>query len=75
MTIWLDASGNVAAAPRSTSDSAAYGGSVGLLTVVGSWLLLWALFLLARVPLDGRRSRDWDAEWTTVAPRWLRGQR
>ena len=44
-------------------------------TVLGSWLVLWGLFGLARLPLNLRRSRDWDAEWHTVAPRWLHGQK
>lgn len=74
VTIWLDRSGNIATAPRSSSDSAAYGVTVGFLTVLGSWLLVWGLFTLARIPLDRRRLRDLDAEWYAVAPRWLRGQ-
>jgi len=43
--------------------------------VLGSWLALWGLFALSQLPLNRRRSRDWDAEWDTVAPRWLHGQK
>jgi hypothetical protein len=75
VTVWLDQSGNIVAAPRSASDDAAFGATAGILTVFGSWLLLWGLFRLARVPLDRRRLRAWDAEWSTIAPRWLRGQK
>lgn len=75
MTIWLDSSGNIAAAPRSRSDSATFGAAAGIFTVLGSWLLLWGLFGLARLPLDRRRSRDLDAEWDTVAPRWHHGRK
>ncbi len=75
MTIWLDGSGNIVAAPRSRSDSAAFGAAAGIFTVLGSWLLMWGLFGLARLPLDRRRSRDWDAEWDAVAPRWHHGRK
>jgi hypothetical protein len=75
VTVWLDSSGNIVPAPRSTSDDAAFGATAGIFTVLGSWLLLWGLFRIARVPLDRRRLRAWDAEWSTIAPRWLRGQK
>ncbi|NIK59178.1 hypothetical protein [Kribbella shirazensis] len=75
VTIWLDRSGSIVAAPRSRSDSAAFGALAGFLIVPGAWLLLWGQFLLARLPLDRRRTRDWDAQWETVAPRWLHGQK
>lgn len=75
VTIWLDRSGNIVRAPLATSDSAAFGGTAGVFTVFGGWLLLWGLFGLAGVPLDRRRSREWDAEWLAIAPRWSRGQK
>ena len=75
VTIWLDQSGKVVAAPRSRGDSQAFGATAGILSVFGSWLLLSGLFLLVRVPLNRRRLRDWDADWRTVAPRWIRGQK
>lgn len=75
VSVWLDSSGTIVTAPRSTSDDAAFGATAGVSTVLGSWLLLWGLFRLARVPLDRRRLRAWDAEWTTIAPRWHRGQK
>ncbi|MER7251394.1 hypothetical protein [Kribbella sp. NPDC000426] len=73
--VWLDGSGNIVTAPRSKSDSAAFGATLGIFTVLGAWLLLWGLFRLVRVPLDRRRYREWTSEWLSVAPRWLRGQR
>ena len=73
--LWLDQTGNIAIPPRSSSDSAAMGSMIGLLTITGSWLLLWGAFRLARVPLDRRRARDWDTEWRLVATRWTRGQK
>jgi hypothetical protein len=75
ITIWLDRDGTVVPTPRSASDNVAFGASAGFGTVVGSWLLLWGLFRLARIPIDRRRMRAWDAEWATVAPRWYRGQK
>ena len=68
-------SGNIAPTPRSGADSSTFGGTVGFLTLTGSWLLLWGLVRLARVPLDRRRAYDWESEWRSVAPRWLRGQK
>lgn len=75
VTVWLDSSGYIVTAPRSRSDSAAFGVAAGIFTVLGSWLVLWGLFGLARLPLNLHRSREWDAEWHTVAPRWLHGQK
>jgi hypothetical protein len=75
VTIWLDRSGNIVPTPRSGADSSTFGGTVGFLTLTGSWLLLWGLVRLARVPLDRRRAYDWESEWRSVAPRWLRGQK
>lgn len=75
VTIWLDRSGAIMPAPRADADSATIGSFVGLLTVGGSWLLLWGALRLARIPLDRRRARDWENEWISVAPRWLRGQK
>ncbi|WP_329000965.1 hypothetical protein OHA18_41860 [Kribbella sp. NBC_00709] len=75
VTIWLDRSGNIVTAPLSKSDSAAFGGTAGFFTVLGGWLALWGVFNLARVPLNRRRSREWDAEWLAIAPRWSRGQK
>ncbi|MFG1913162.1 hypothetical protein [Kribbella sp. NPDC048928] len=73
--VWLDQSGAIAPAPRSTSDSAAFGGTAGFFIVFGSSLVLWGLFRLARIPLDRRRLQAWDAEWQAIAPRWPRGQK
>jgi hypothetical protein len=75
VTIWLDRSGNIVPGPRSGADSSSFGATVGFLTLTGSWLLLWGIVRLARVPLDRRRARDWGNEWLAVAPRWLRGQK
>ncbi len=75
VTIWLDHSGNIVRTPRSGADSSAFGTSVGFLMLAGSWLLLWGLVRLARVPLDRRRAREWENEWRAVAPRWLHGQK
>lgn len=74
VTIWLDRNGTIVTAPRVSADNAAIGSSTGFLTLAGSWLVLWGSVRLARIPLDRRRARDWDAEWQAVAPRWLRGQ-
>lgn len=74
VTIWNDRSGAVAVAPRSRSDSTAFGVAAGLSTLAVCWLLLWGAVRLSLVPLNRGRSREWDAEWQAVAPRWLRGR-
>jgi hypothetical protein len=74
LTIWLDRSGAIAAAPRPAGDSAALGGGAGLAAVMGSWFLLWLLVLAARLPLERRRMREWQADWERVAPLWNRRQ-
>lgn len=75
VAVWLDRAGVIRPAPRANADSAALGSTVGLLTVAGSWLLLWVAVRLSRIPLDRRRARDWENEWISVASRWLRGQK
>jgi hypothetical protein len=74
LTIWVDRSGAIAAAPRPAGDSAALGGGAGLTVVLGSWFLLWLLVLAARLPLEGRRMHEWQADWERVAPLWNRRQ-
>lgn len=63
MTIWLDQSGAIVAPPSPPDDSAALGGAVGLTAVLAGWMLLAGLNRLALVPLNRRRSRDWEREW------------
>jgi hypothetical protein len=75
VTVWLNQNGEIVRAPASHGDAAAIGTWIGMLTVAGSWLLLWGAVRLARVPLDRRRAREWSTEWLDVAPRWLRGQK
>lgn len=74
LTIWVDRSGAIAAAPRPAGDSAALGGGAGLTVALGSWFLLWLLVLAARLPLERRRLREWQADWERVAPLWNRRQ-
>jgi hypothetical protein len=66
LTIWLDRSGAIAAAPRPAGDSAARGGGAGLAAVIGSWFLLWLLVLGARVPLERRRMCEWEDDWIRI---------
>lgn len=75
LTIWIDSSGDIAPSPRLPADSAAFGAVTGFLMLILSWLLVWASVQLAQIPLNRRRSRDWDAEWLAVSPRWLHGQK
>lgn len=74
VTVWLDRSGAVVPAPRLPADSAAFGVAAGLSALMLGWPLLWGLFRLASVPLDRRRSADWEREWAATAPRWTQSQ-
>lgn len=69
VTIWLDPAGAVAVPPRQPADSAALGAGAGIIAVMLGWPLLRGLFRLLRVPLDRKRARDWEREWTEISPR------
>jgi hypothetical protein len=66
LTIWLDRSGAIAAAPRPAGVSAAVGGGAGLAAVMGSWFFLWLLVLAVRLPLERRRMLEWQDDWIRV---------
>jgi hypothetical protein len=70
VTIWLDRSGAIKAAPRQPGESEAIGGAVGLTAAMSGWLVLIGLTRLALTWLDRRRSRDLDREWEQAARRW-----
>ncbi|WP_344848746.1 Rv1733c family protein [Kribbella ginsengisoli] len=70
VVVWVDRSGALVKPPRTAGDSAAIGDAVGFGTVIGCWLVLWVLLLIARRALDRRRLADWAAEWEQVAPGW-----
>lgn len=74
VTIWLDRSGAVVAAPRQPADSVALGAAAGMITVMLGWPLLWLAFRLLRIPLNRRRDRAWEREWAETAPRWKKSQ-
>jgi hypothetical protein len=66
LTIWLDRSGAITAAPRPAGVSAALGGGVGLAAVMGSWFFLWLLVLAVRLRLERRRMLEWQDDWIRV---------
>jgi len=72
VTIWTDAHGHVRAHPSTAAQMRAnatvFGGFVGVAVVLGGLAVIW----LGRRLLDRRRFADWDAEWATTAPRWMR---
>jgi hypothetical protein len=69
VTVWLDASGRVAAPPQPGQP----GHEAALATITG--LVLEALALLAalrllRLFLNWRRLAAWETAWAAIAPRW-----
>ncbi|MFI7063579.1 hypothetical protein ACIBL3_21520 [Kribbella sp. NPDC050124] len=70
LTIWMDAAGTIVTPPRSPDDSSAIGVGAGVSAVLVGWLLVFGLARLLLVPLNRRRSREWEREWAQVAPRW-----
>ena len=72
LTIWLDREGTITTAPRDSTDSAALGTLAGMTLPMLAWPLLFALFRLARRPLNRARTDAWAREWEQVSPRWTR---
>lgn len=66
--IWVDSSGAKTDPPLRHSDIV---GSVYLavvMTLLVSWLALFAVWVIARRILNRRRFRAWDAEWRATGP-------
>ncbi|SEL50756.1 Rv1733c family protein [Streptacidiphilus jiangxiensis] len=71
--IWLDASGDPAAAPASSQDNAGTAVLTGLLTLVCAWSVVVAAGAVARTRLDRSDERAWASEWQVYEPLWTRG--
>ncbi|MFI5694629.1 hypothetical protein ACIA58_22440 [Kribbella sp. NPDC051586] len=70
LTIWLDETGAMTRAPHSPGDSATLGTAVALTLPMLAWPTIFALFCLARRPLDRRRADAWARDWKQTSPRW-----
>jgi hypothetical protein len=69
VTVWVNASGQVTAAPQ-PGDAAAAAVLAALMTLaVMALVLLIALRLTQRL-LDWRRMAAWEAAWRAIGPRW-----
>jgi hypothetical protein len=70
VSVWLDADGNIAARPPSTTETLLTGVWAAIAALAGAWLPLALVVLGARWALDRRRLRLWGEEWRQVGPRW-----
>ncbi len=68
VTVWVNASGQVTAAPHPGPADAAVLAAVMTLAVMALMLLI-ALRLIQRL-LDWRRMAAWEAAWRAIGPRW-----
>ncbi|MCZ7417730.1 MULTISPECIES: Rv1733c family protein [unclassified Streptomyces] len=68
--LWVDDTGNPAAAPRSDADVALAAAHAGLAVAGGVSLASLGLLKLRLYALDRRADADWAGEWDVVEPRW-----
>jgi hypothetical protein len=69
VTVWVNASGQVTAAPQ-PGDAADAAGLAAVMTLaVMALVLLIALRLIQRL-LDWRRMAAWETAWRAIGPRW-----
>lgn len=68
--VWLDASGEPAESPGTTTEAGVSGLVAGIGAVLGGWFVLAVLAAVARGRLAAADDRRWAAEWARVEPLW-----
>lgn len=68
VTVWIDRGGNLVRTPPTAVEARLQGTLTGVLVAIGTGALVVGCGWLARLRLDRRRLRDWEAEWARVAP-------
>jgi hypothetical protein len=72
VTVWVDASGRLAAPPPEPGQVAVIAVITAVITLILTALVLLAILRLIRWLLVSRRLAAWDAAWSRVEPRWTR---
>ncbi|MEU1474004.1 hypothetical protein ACFYZ8_08935 [Streptomyces sp. NPDC001668] len=68
VTVWTDRRGDLVRAPLNAAEARLQSVLTGLLVAAGTGAAALGGGRLARLRLDRRRLRDWEAEWARVAP-------
>jgi hypothetical protein len=68
VTVWIDRQGDLVRAPLTADQAGLQSALTGVLVAVGTGAVAFGCGRLARLRLDRRRMRDWEAEWARVAP-------
>jgi len=68
VTVWIDHGGDLVREPPSAEEARLQSALTGVLVAVGTGAVACGCGRLARLRLDRRRLRDWEAEWARVAP-------
>ncbi|WP_246568001.1 Rv1733c family protein [Streptomyces flaveus] len=68
--IWTDRHGTLMTKPLNEAEAVLQAVSAGLLAATGAGCVVWLAAWTVCVRLDGRRMRDWDAEWERADLRW-----
>ncbi|MFF7640175.1 hypothetical protein [Streptomyces canus] len=68
VTVWTDRRGDLVRAPLAAAEARLQSVLTGVLVAAGTGAVVFGGGYLARLRLDRRRLRDWEAEWARVAP-------
>ncbi|MFE3035125.1 hypothetical protein ACFXKY_26190 [Streptomyces canus] len=68
VTVWTDRQGGLVRAPLTAAEARLQSVLTGVLVAAGTGALVFGGGYWARLRLDRRRLRDWEAEWARVAP-------
>ena len=74
MRVWAGRSGPPASGPLTGDELTARVIATGILVPAALAVIMLGLAVAARQLLDRRRLAVWEADWTTVAPRWTRNR-
>jgi hypothetical protein len=70
VVVWLAPNGDVTSPPLDREEASANATVLGFLAGLCVPLAAWALLWGARLVLNARRSRHWQADWQAVEPLW-----
>ncbi|MGC0335855.1 Rv1733c family protein [Streptomyces sp. SLBN-8D4] len=68
VTVWTDRRGGLVRAPLTAAEARLQSVLTGVLVAAGTGAVVFGGGHWARLRLDRRRLRDWEAEWARVAP-------